>query len=373
MIMVDNWTFDRDFMPNTIHRCQTETGRGIERQLLRAIRTHELIGDDKVVPDTFDIGWFANVDLLGVPIPVERVRDSQGVETGYHFVHPIKDLKRDLELVKPVTCSVDREKTAAWQAFLTELLGEWLPVVIRTGTMGSGSLTQQVVRLMGMEAFFMAMYDAPAEVHALMARLRDNSLGAMRWAEAEGLLRLNNGNQNCAGSGFNFSTRLPAAGYTPPAARLRDMWGSAESQETVGVSPEMFGEFCEPYYRAVCAPLGLMYWGCCEPASPLWEHIRTLPHLKKVSISRWCDERFMGETLRGTQIVYSRKPDPKYLGVDVTLDGDAWARHIRTTLEAARGVFIEFAVRDVYTVHGDLAKVRRAVEIVRRECERAAG
>ena len=42
----------------------------------------------------------------------------------------------------------------------------------------------------------------------------------------------------------------------------------------------------------------------------LWDDLRQLPHLKKVSISRWCDQRFMGEALRGTGIVFSRKPDP---------------------------------------------------------------
>jgi hypothetical protein len=53
---------------------------------------------------------------------------------------------------------------------------------------------------------------------------------------------------------------------------------------------------------------------------PFWEDIRLLPHLKKVSISRWCNEKFMGEALRGTGIVYSRKPDPRFLGIDVKLD-----------------------------------------------------
>lgn len=374
MIMVDNWTFDRDFMPESIHVCTSPQGRGIEHQLLRAIRTHKLIDDDKVVPDTFDIGWSATVDHLGVPIPMERIKDSQGIETGYHFEHPITDLARDLHLVQPVICQVDRTQTAARQAFLTDLLGDLLPVVIRTGVFGSGSLTQMVVRLMGMEAFFLAMYDQPEAVHALMRRLRDNSLAAMRWAETEGLLRVNNANQNVAGSGFNFTNRLPAPGWvagTP--ARLCDMWTSAESQETVGISSDMFGEFCAPYYRAIAEPVGRFYWGCCEPASPLWEHIRTFPHLSKVSISRWCDETFMGEALRGTGIVYSRKPDPKFLGVDEVLDEDGWAAHIGATLSAARGVGVEFCIRDVYTVHGNLGKVKRAVQIIRQVIDQAAG
>ncbi|MBN1581879.1 MAG: hypothetical protein JXA89_14330, partial [Anaerolineae bacterium] len=92
--------------------------------------------------------------------------------------------------------------------------------------------------------------------------------------------------------------------------------------------------------------------------------------LKKVSISRWCDQRFMGETLRGSQIVFSRKPDPNFLSVDERLDREAWAAHIRETLEATRGVFVEFIVRDVYTVHGNLDNARQAVEIARKEIDR---
>ena len=372
-VVIETWTFDRDFLPASTFRCESDLGRSIEKQLLRNIRNHELIDDDKVIPDTYDIGWFIGIDDVGLPLDRVHARDSQGEETGFHFVHPVKDLVQDLPRIKPSTFRVDRDGTLEWKALLEELLGEWLPVTIRTGVVGRTGLTAMAVRLMGMEAFFMAMFDAPDAVHALMARLRDNALAGMRWAEAEGLLRVNNGNQDSFGSSYNFTTRLPAPGYEGGPARLCDMFGSAESQETVGISPAMFGEFCAPYYRDVCEPMGLVYWGCCEPAHPLWEHIGAMPHLKKVSISRWCDQRFMGEALSGTDIVFSRKPDPRYLGVDVALDEDAWAAHVRETLEAARGAHVEFIYRDVYTVHGNLDKPRRAVEIARREIDRRLG
>jgi hypothetical protein len=223
---------------------------------------------------------------------------------------------------------------------------------------------------MGMEAYLLAMYDSPDAVHRLMAYLRDNALRVMRWAEQEKLLRVNNGNQDSFGSSYNFTARLPQPGSNGQAARLCDMWGATNSQETVGISPAMFHEFCFPYYRDVCEPMGLLYYGCCEPAHPFWDDIRQLPHLKKVSISRWCDQAFIGEALRGTQIVFSRKPDPNFLSVDYKLDEAAWAAHIRETLEATRGVYTEFIIRDVYTVHGDLGNARRAVEIARRAIDR---
>ncbi len=367
-VIIETWTFDRDFMPESVYRTTSPAARRVEAQLLRNVRNHELIDDDKVMPGFFRMDWFIDIDEFGVEIPSVTVKDSQGVETGYRYIHPIKDIRRDLDLLKPARMTVDRETTAEYKAFLEDLLGDLLPVELHTRLARGTMLTNRIIALMGMEAYFMAMYDAPDDLHRLMRYLRDNSLRMMRWVEEERLLVLNNGNDDSFGSSYNFTTRLPAPDFSG-TVRAKDMWGSANSQETVGVSPAMFSEFCFPYYRDVCEPMGLLYYGCCEPAHPFWEDIRRLPHLKKVSISRWCDERMMGEALRGSGIVYSRKPHPNFLSVDERLDGDGWAAHIRETLDAARGCAIEFIVRDVYTVHGDLENPRRAVEIARAEID----
>lgn len=363
--------FDRDFMPAGILLCTTQAGRTVEEQLLRNIRNHELINDDKVIPDTFTINWFLDIDEFGVKIEQEMIKDSQGVETGYRFLHPIKNLKEDFYLLRPAVCKVDKERTMACKAFVEDLLGDILKVDIQLSltSFRATQLTRRANEIMGLEALFLAMCESPDEVHRLMVYLRDNGLRILRWFESNGLLKLNNGNQICFGSSFNFTTRLPASGDKDNAVRLCDIWGASNSQETVSISAEMYHEFCFPYYRDVCEPMGLLYYGCCEPIHPVWDDIRELPHLKKVSISRWCDQRFMGEALRGTDIVFSRKPDPKYLGIEVKLDEEAWADHIRETLNATRGVNVEFIIRDVYTVHGNLDKPRRAVEIARREID----
>ena len=372
-VIIETWTFDRDFLPDSILRCTTPEGRRIEKQLLRNVRNFELINDDKVTPDTFDIGWMVSIDEYGLHIPREVVKDAEGVPTGYRWEHPLKNLERDLHLLKPAQCSVDRERTYAWQAYVQSVIGDALPVCIRTGTFGSTMLTHRVIELMGMEAYFMAIYDSPDAVHELMVFLRDNSLRLMRWAEDEKLLRANSGNQDSFGSSYNFTTKLPQSTCAEQPVRQSDMWGNANSQETVGMSPQMFHEFCFPYYRDVVEPMGMMYYGCCEPADPFWDDISQLPHLKKVSISRWCDQVYMGEALRGSDIVFSRKPDPNFLSLDHKLDEDAWAAHIRETLDVTRDVFVEFIIRDVYTLHGNINNAKKSVDIARREIMREMG
>lgn len=370
-VVVETWTFDRDFLPEAVFRCSAPAAREVERQLLRHLRNHELINDDKVMPATFDFGWDVSIDEFGVEIPMAMARDEQGVETGYRWDHPITNLERDFETLKPAVCRVDRDRTALHRAFLEDLLGDLLPVRLRSGVFGPTMLTHRAIMLMGMEAFFTAMIETPDAVHRLMAYLRDNAVSVMRWAEAEGLLRPNSGNQDSFGSSYNFTTRLPDSESVDGPVRLSAMWGATNSQESIGVSPGMYNEFCYPYYRDVCAPVGRLYYGCCEPAHPFWKDVSRYPHLSKVSVPKWCDQRFVADAIRGTGIVLSRKPDPNLLGVHPALDETAWSAHIRETLEVARGVPVEFLIRDVYTVHGDLGKPRRAVELTRREIERA--
>ncbi|MCX6068237.1 MAG: hypothetical protein NT121_21225 [Chloroflexi bacterium] len=77
-VVIETWTFDRDFLPESVFQCLTPTGREIETQLLRNIRNHEIIDDDKVTPDTFDIGWFIEENEFGVEIPRPDALDGSG-------------------------------------------------------------------------------------------------------------------------------------------------------------------------------------------------------------------------------------------------------------------------------------------------------
>ena len=77
----------------------------------------------------------------------------------------------------------------------------------------------------------------------------------------------------------------------------------------------------------------------------------------------------MGERLRGSRVIYHRKPSPNFLGVGETLDEEAFRKHIRRSLEAARGCKMEITQRDVYTLNHNPEKGRRFVQIIREEIE----
>ena len=373
-IVLETWTFDRDFMPPSLFQCTTAFGRKWEEYFLRHIRHHEILNDDHVCPATIDMSWHIELNEFGIEIPTEYIKDSEGIITGYHFDCPIKDLEADgYDMVKPSTFSVDREATMAEKKFLEETFGDIMHVVIRTDTFGNCNLTQRLMRLMSQEAMFMAVYDCPEKLSGLLGLLKENAIRMSKWAEDEGLLVLNNENQYTCGTCYNFTTLLPKQPVAPGQVKLKDMWGVMDSQETVGVSPDMFHEIFYPHYREMADLFGLVYWGCCEPADPIWEHsISHLPNLKAVSISRWAKQDYMADALKGRDIIYSRKPNPNLLGVDVKLNEEAWRKEIRDTLEQTVpcGVPTEFVMRDVYTLHGNLQKAARAVELAREEIAR---
>ena len=75
----------------------------------------------------------------------------------------------------------------------------------------------------------------------------------------------------------------------------------------------------------------------------------------------------MGEVLseKGRKTIYQRKPSPNYLGVSEVLDEDAWRAHIDKTLDAAKNCSLEITIRDVYTIHNNVDKAKRCVEIMK--------
>ncbi len=212
-----------------------------------------------------------------------------------------------------------------------------------------------------------ALLDHPDEMRALFRFIVDDMLALLDWQAAESLLTLNNGNDYAGAGSYGFSAELPAADYVPGTpVRPRDLWCNLNSQESIGLSPEMYEQLIFPHYVEIARRFGLVYYGCCEPVHGIWERcISKLPGLRKVSVSPWCDEEFMGDALRGSGVIYSRKPSPNFLGVDKSLDEEGFSRHMARTVAAARGCTLEVIMRDVYTLTGDLTKPARAVRILR--------
>jgi hypothetical protein len=222
-----------------------------------------------------------------------------------------------------------------------------------------------VIKLIGLETLMLAPYDQPEGLHRLMAWLRDQHLTFLDWLETENLLSHCN-EDDYAGSGSSaYTSELPQADWKPGMpVRLRDIWGFAESQETVGMSPDMFAEFILPYQLPILEKFGLNCYGCCEPVHERLKYILNVPRLRRVSISPWCDQKMAAEKL-GHDYIFSRKPSPAQ--VCVTFNEEVIRQDLATTLDIAGEGSLEIIMKDTHTVQNDPWRLTRWLEIAYEE------
>jgi len=175
-------------------------------------------------------------------------------------------------------------------------------------------------------------------------------MGMVDFLEREGLYTLNNEGDYVGSGGFGWTSQLPAAGFEG-RARTRDLWVLLESQETVGVSPEMFEEFVLPYQLPLMERFGLVCYGCCEPVHARWKALSRIRNLRRVSVSPWCNRAAMAGNLGG-RYVYSLKPHPGLLAAP-SFDEQAVRADIRDALEKTRGCCLEMIMKDNNTIGND--------------------
>ena len=203
----------------------------------------------------------------------------------------------------------------------------------------------------------------------MMNRIADDTLAYYRMLEEKRLILPTTGGESLGQGSWCYNRELPGeeeAKIRP--LTTRDVWGFMDSQETVGLSPEMFEEFIFLCYKKISELYGLLSYGCCEPVDLIWENcISKLENLRKVSISPWCNEEYMGERLKGSKTIFHRKPSPNYLGVGTVRDEEAVRESIRKTMKASEGCKLEITQRDVYTINNDPQKAKRYVDIIKAE------
>lgn len=370
LIVMETDYFNEDLLP--VRVCESKAAREIETELLIHITNHELVNDDKVIPGSYSVNRQIKHRDFDMDHIIHRAIDSNGQNLGYSFEHPMIDLKNDFHMIKNSVYNYDQEATKRHTEFMQDVLGDILKVeIVNNSILWIMTFTARVVNLLGLERLMYSMIDYPEETHKLFEFMLLDTFKYLDWQEENNLLVLDNNNTRSGPGTYGFTNNLPTSEYLKTGeVTTKDVWGCMNSQESVGLSPKMYEEFVFPTYKKAAERFGLIYYGCCEPVHEIWEScLSKIGNLRKVSISPWCNEEYMGEVLRGSNVIYSRKPSPNFLGLG-SLDEDAFSAHIMKTLEAGRGCSMEIIFRDVYKLDGDKEKIGRAVNITRNLIEK---
>ena len=357
LIRIETNTFEHELMP-AMMQCEGAEARRIEHQMLRPMINFTMFHDDTLVADYFEVADHYQFTPFGLPV---KTQQTGGL--GHHFIPYLHDLEEDDHLLGKSPFAVREDWAQQRVQEAEEVFGDILPVR-RISNAAYCTPMQDIVHIMNMDDMYIAMIDDEERFDAMLGRLVDDYIAFFQAQEASGTLHTAARMQHLCQGTYCFTNELTDS---EPNAKLKDMWLFMDSQETAGVSPAMYRDLVFPHYKRVMDHFGLISYGCCEATHPIWDDcLSKLPHLRKVSISPWCDEEIMGEKLQGTGVTFLRKPPATILGMNTpTLDEEETLACFRKTGKAAKGCKIEIIQRDVYTVGSSPEKVRRFVELAR--------
>ncbi|MHB9030097.1 MAG: hypothetical protein ACYC9O_15130 [Candidatus Latescibacterota bacterium] len=352
-----------EIIPERDLRCVGALAREWEMALRKEIFWGESMGDDRVIQPVFDIPYVYSETDWGM-----HETKTGGLDGGsYVWDAPLKSYE-DMDKLHVPVITVDYDATGRLLALAEETVGDFL-TVRRTGkwwwTLG---MTWTLVNLRGLEQIMLDTYDYPEHLKALMAFLSAGTLARLDFLEREGILSLNNDGTYVGSGGFGWTRELPQAGFDGEQVRTIDLWGFAESQETVTFSPAMFEEFIFPAQLPVLERFGLNCYGCCEPLDKRWHLAERIPRLRRVSVSPWASVPDMAEKL-GSRYIFSYKPNPTDLAVPV-MDEERVRRNLRQVFETTRHCRVEAIMKDNHTIGNNPENVKRWCRIAREEAER---
>jgi hypothetical protein len=324
-------------------QCENKFARDFEFRLKKEIFWGRKMGDDRVVEAIFNIPYIYEKISWGLDELVIGKIDGHA----YNWEPMLKDYDIDFYKLKFPVININYEATNELKAIADEIFEGVLEVRTNHMWWWSLGLTSEYIKLRGFERFLYDMYDYPDEVHKTMSFLRDGTLNMIDFLENSNLLSLNNDGTYVGSGGFGYTYELPSGDFKGKVFS-KDMWGFAESQETVGVSPDMFKEFIFPYQFDILKRFGLNCYGCCEAIENRWHLIKEIPNLRRVSVSPWANHSVMADYLKN-EFIFSMKPNPSYIAIS-NPDFEAIKRDLKKALEITKDCRVEVIMKDNNTL-----------------------
>ncbi len=300
--------------------------------------------DDKVIEAFFNVPYNYTTTGYGFDEETRRTND----EGSCVWINKIDDYEKDFPKFRFPEIVIDHDKTRRVLDFASEILGDILTVRLRGLWWWSLGMTWDFIKFRSLENFMLDTLIYPEWVHKFMNFLCDATHRKLDFLESNGLLSLNTGGSYVGSGGFGWTTQLPRPDYAPSCIKTLDMWGFSESQETLGIDPEAYGEFIFPYEKTILERFGMNCYGCCEPIDPRWHYVKQFPRLRRVSVSPWANIPKMAEFLQNKYIM-SIKPIPTPLSMS-SIDENAIRRELRKSLQLTRDCHVEVIMKDNHTL-----------------------
>ena len=288
------------------------------------------------------VDWEGSFDF-GLHVQEERsVTDKTNEIVGHHYIPQIRG-EGDLEKIRYPRIIYLKEETEERLDFVRELFGDTMEIRLQ-GCLPALKLWDSIVQWCGVQESLLLMIDEPEFTHRMVARLLDAHLKGLDQLEQLGLLGNRQTLVHCSGA---YTDELD---NDKELTSAKDLWTFNLSQIFSAVSPAMHLEYEANYSRQWFSRFGLGYYGCCEPLHDRIGMIRSIPNIRKVSMSPWVKCEAGAEAL-GKDYVFSRKPNPVFFAAD-TYRPEEVRQELSSVVEicARTGTPLELIQKDISTV-----------------------
>lgn len=290
-------------------------------------------------------------------------RHFSGEEGGSFKVdYPLKSAADINKLVVP-RHEIDEEQTALKTERLQDAIGDIIKLNLDRAPAYrsfSGDISTDLGYLRGIENIMADMYDNPERLRQLVKFMSDGILKTHLEAEAAGDWCLT-AHENQA---MSYAEELPDPAPNVNGVPRKKLWAFMAAQEFTGVSPAMHNEFLLQYQLPILRQFGLTAYGCCEDLTRKIDMLRQIPNLRRIAVAPSANVAQCAEQI-GTGYVLSYRPSPADM-VSYDFDEERIRRIIGRDLQACQNCHVDITLKDVETVAGDPARIRRWVKLVRK-------
>jgi len=320
----------------------------IERTLRQTLYQWSHMPADMVVDAKFYSPLVIHDSGFGISEDSNMVITDQRSDIVSRDYHSQIDNEKDLEKIKFPVVSYDEEASERNFQFLVEAFGDILTIE-KVGIVHFWFAPwDELIQWWGVQKAMMDLVLRPDLIHHAMDRLVNGHLSRLQQWEELNLLSLTDGNYRVGSGGPGYTDELPQPGFNSKRVRTRDQWGCSAAQIFSGVSPKMHDEYALQYEKRWMEHFGLIYYGCCDPLHNKMDILKTIPNLRKVSMSPWAHVEQMVENSDGRYIL-SYKPNPAIFAVD-HWDPDIPRENLRQVLEKTKDCGVEIIMKDISTV-----------------------
>ena len=319
--------------------CQDPRAREVEWRLRAALYRKKYFRCDSIMEPFYRVNRSFSETPTGWEIREQILRTPDGGHIVSHGYQDVLATEEAVETFRMPEFSLDPKKDEEAMDYLTDLLGDAMPVKLVGFQYLYFMPWDQIMMLRGMEPVIFDFYDRPEHLHAIMEKLTAAAHARLDFVEQHDLAGATPYELHCT-SGL-------VSGLADKG--LKSTWFRGAAQGFSTVSPAMHEEFEIRYVKPIAERFAYTYYGCCEPLDNKMDVIRQFSNLRKVGVSPWADVEKMAEQLGG-DFVLSRKPNPAH--VAHRTDPAEIREEIEETVKLAikYGCPCDFTLKDISTV-----------------------